>query len=138
MRGRSGLTFVAVMISIALGAFFLRFAIEHFIDWTISQDESNAQESLKLISTAFENYAKDHLGMYPANLSTLWRSEPPYIAKGYTQMGTLKGYSFQCSVLDSGGYACSALPSRCRLTGNRIFRVTTGGSMATENCIPTQ
>ena len=134
MRGNRGLSFVTVMIIIALVALFLRFSIELLMSWSISQDEDNAEETLKLISTAIENYAEDHLGMYPGNLSALCESEPPYIAKAYAHPGTAKGYVFNCSVLDAGGYSCSAVPSRCRLTGKRIFRVTTGGSMTVEPC----
>lgn len=134
MRNTRGLTFVTVMIIVALVALFLRFAIELLISWNIAQDEANAEESLKLISTAIENYAEDHLGLYPGNLSALCESEPPYIEKAYTQLGTVKGYVFNCSVLDAGGYSCSAVPSRCHLTGKKIFRVTTGGSLSEEQC----
>jgi type II secretory pathway pseudopilin PulG len=136
MRRRRGMTFVTVMIVVALTALFLRFAIEQLIGWNIAQDESNARETLKLISTALENYAKDHMGGYPGNLTALYGSQPPYIEKSYAKMGTVKGYAFDCSVLDPGGYSCSASPSRCRLTGKTVFRVTTGGSMTADLCSP--
>lgn len=138
MRSTRGLTFVTVMIIVALVALFLRFAIELLISWNITQGEANAEETLKLISTAIENYAEDHQGMYPGKLSALCESKPPYIEKAYIRMGTTKGYVFNCSVLDAGGYSCSAVPSRCRLTGKKLFRVTTGGSLSADLCGPTE
>ena len=134
MNKGKGMTFLALMIVVAIAGLFLRFAIEQFIAWNIGQGEANAQDTLKLVSTAIENYAEDHLGMYPLNLSALCQSEPPYIDKAYTQMGVSKGYLFECSVMEQSGYSCYATPVRCKLTGKNIYRVTTGGSMISEEC----
>ncbi|MGE5308846.1 MAG: hypothetical protein ACM3OC_07170 [Deltaproteobacteria bacterium] len=136
MRRSAGLTFVTIMIIIALAGLALRFSIEHLILWNIAQDEANAKDTLRLVSTALENYAEDHLGMYPGNLSALFESEPPYIDRAYTQMGTQKGYVFDCRITEANGYSCTASPSRCRLTGTAIYRVTTGGSITAEVCGP--
>lgn len=136
MRKTNGLTFVTVMIIIAMFGLLMRFSIEQLIKWNIAQDEANAKDALKLVSTALENYAEDHLGMYPGNLSALCESEPPYIDKTYTQMGAQKGYVFGCRVMEANGYSCSATPARCGLTGKTIYRVTTGGSLTAEGCGP--
>jgi hypothetical protein len=129
-----GLTFVTIMIMVALLGLILRLSIEQLIRWNIVQNEANAKDTLKLVSIAVENYAEDHLGTYPVNLTALCESEPPYIDKSYTQMGSAKGYAFECSVLDATGYSCSAVPLKCKVTGKTTYRVTTGGSMISESC----
>jgi hypothetical protein len=83
---RKGMTFVTLMLMMAVAALFLRFAIEQLIWWNLAQDEANAKETLRMISTAVENYAKDHMGAYPVNLSALYESKPVYIEKAYVRM----------------------------------------------------
>lgn len=124
------------MIIVALTALLLRFSIEQLLQWNTAQNDANAQETLKLLSTALENYAKDHQGAYPLKLAALSEAKPPYIGRPYAQMGTARGYRFECSALDAGGYSCSAVPVRCRITGNAKYRVTTGGSMTIDVCNP--
>jgi type II secretory pathway pseudopilin PulG len=129
-------SFLTVIIIIAFVALFLRFSSVQIIKWTIDQNEANAQESLKLVSTALELYAKDHMGMYPQTLNVLIQSKQAYINKEYiAESGTRKGYVFACSRLEQSGYSCSANPRVCGLTGKKVFSVTTGGSWATEECL---
>jgi hypothetical protein len=128
-------SFLTVIIIIAFVALFLRFSSVQIIKWTIDQNEANAQESLKLISTALELYAKDHMGMYPQTLLALIQSKQAYINKEYiAEPGKRKGYVFSCARLDQSSYSCSASPQVCGLTGKKVFSVTTGGSWATEEC----
>jgi len=131
-KGRSFLTLIIIIACIAL---LLRFSSVQVIKWSIDQNEATAQESLKLISTALELYAKDHMGAYPQSLNALTQSEPSYISKEYVaETQKRKGYVFTCSRLEPASYSCSASPDRCGLTGKKIFTVTTGGSMLTEEC----
>ncbi len=134
MLNKKARSFVAIMITIALIALFLRFTIEQLINLNISQNESNAQDTLKLISTAIENYAKEHRGVFPASLFVLIQTDPPYIDKEYITQSSTKGYNFNCTRLESTGYTCSALPIKCNLTGRMSYTVTTGSTLTSEEC----
>jgi type II secretory pathway pseudopilin PulG len=134
MINKKAKSFVVIMIVIALSALALRMLISEIISVSSSQNESNALSTLKLISAAFENYAKDHQGIYPDKLPVLTQSKPPYLDKDYIQQSPLKGYSYNCSRLDAAGYSCYALPTRCKMTGNVAFTVTTGSLLISEDC----
>jgi hypothetical protein len=135
MYDSKGRSFLTVIIIIAFIALFLRFSSVQLIKFTIDQNEANAQESLKLVSTALELYAKDHMGMYPQNLNALVQSKPVYINKDFiVEPGKRKGYVFSCSRLEQSSYSCSQAPSICGLTGKKIFTVTTGGSLIIQEC----
>jgi len=123
-----------IMMVIAVSALFLRFAIDKVIRFNISQNESNAQGTLKLISAALENYAKDNHGVYPASADILTKSQPPYLDKDYISQYPAKGYNFTCPKLEPSGYNCYASPVRCKLTGIMMYTVTTGGLFVSEGC----
>ncbi len=127
-------SFVMIMIVVAVCALVLRVFIESLIKINIAQNESNASSTLKLISTALENYAQDHLGAFPSNLSVLTQTTPPYLDKDYIAQSPLKGYNYSCLRLEPSGYSCSASPTRCKLTGNMVYTITTGGSLISEVC----
>jgi len=130
-RARS---FVVIMIVVSLVALILRIAIVQFVNFSIIQNEASAQGTLKLITTAIENYAKDHLGVFPISLEALTQSSPAYIEKEYISLAYQKGYNFNCLRLEASGYACSASPSRCNLSGKKIYAITTGQVMTAEEC----
>ncbi len=134
MKNKRARSFVVIMIVIALCALALRVFIGEVINVTSSQNESNAQATIKLISTAFENYAKENQGVYPAKLSVLTQSKPPYLDRDYIKQSPIKGYSYNCSRLDAAGYSCQAFPTRCKLTGKVEFSVSTGSLMISEDC----
>ena len=60
MNNTKARSFVTLMVVIAVTAFTLRFAIEQVIRTNITQNESNASATLKLIATALENFAKNN------------------------------------------------------------------------------
>lgn len=134
MRNNRARSFVTIMIIIAVSALVLRIAVEQIIKINIAQNESNAQSSLRLISTALENYAKDHLGAYPQNLSVLIQETPRYLDRDYLADSPLKGYDYNCLRLDASGYSCSANPVKCNLSGRMTYSVTTGGLIISEDC----
>lgn len=134
MRDTRARSFVVIMIIIAVSALVLRIAIEQLIRINIVQNQSNAHSTLKLFSTALENYARDHAGSYPNNLSDLTKDNPPYLDKVYITRPSVKGYDYECSRLEASGYSCSATPVRCKLTGKMIYTVTTGGVFVLEDC----
>lgn len=130
-RARS---FVTIMLVIAVFALVLRVSIERIIKINIVQNESYASATLKLISTALENYAKEHLGVFPASLSVLSKDNPPYLDKDYISESAIKGYTYSCVRLEASGYSCSANPLKCNLTGKMIYNVATGGLLTSEEC----
>jgi type II secretory pathway pseudopilin PulG len=134
MKNNRAKSFVTIMIVIAIVSLSLRFSIDRIIKISNSQNESNAQGTLKLISAALENYAKDNQNAYPQSLSALTEPKPPYLDKDYILQSPIKGYSYSCSRLEPSGYNCSAIPTRCKLTGKNIFTVTTGGLLVSEEC----
>jgi len=138
MREKQGKSFVVIMLVIAISAFILRIALEKIIKFSISSNEANASATLKIISVALENYAKDNHGSYPANLSALIQGKPAYLDKDYLKqsplMGYIKGYVYDCPHLDASGYSCSAVPLKCGLTGKLIYKVSTAGLIISEDC----
>ena len=127
-------SFVVIMIAVALIAVVLRFAILQVIRFTIEQNEANALETLQFVTTALENYANDHDRAYPADLTLLTKNDPPYISQDYISLIPSKGYSFSCMRLEPSGYTCSAAPAQCNVSGRKVFIVTTGQAVATEEC----
>ncbi len=137
MKVNKGKSFVTIMIVIAFSALLLRIAIENLVRINIAQNESRASATLKFISAALENYAKDNNGIYPASLSVLTQSKPPYLEKKYIDdiaQSPVKGYSYNCPTLELSGYNCYASPVRCKFTGNTVYVIATGSPLKSEEC----
>ena len=134
ITGKRAKSFVTIMIVIAVLALVLRIIIERIIDSNIAQNESNAQGTLKLISAALENYAKDNQGSYPSSISFLTMTKPAYLDKDYITQSPSKGYYYSCPRLGASGYSCTASPGRCKLTGKTVFTITTGGVLIPQEC----
>ncbi|MFH1398283.1 MAG: hypothetical protein ABIH27_07040 [Candidatus Omnitrophota bacterium] len=134
MKNKKGLSFVIIMIIIAIVALLLRIAIVQIVKITIIHNESNAQSTLKSISTALENYAKNNKNAYPDKFSYLFDTSPAYLNRDYTALNSFKGYIYSCPRLESMGYTCSAIPLKCKLTGLTSFTITTGGALVKESC----
>lgn len=131
ISGRNSVTLIMVIAVIAL---FLRLAIDYFIKNNSAQNESTVLVMLKSVSTALENYAKDNGGVYPSSLNQLTDRDPAYLNKNYATSSPARGYIFTCSRLEPSGYNCSAVPQKCKVTGNLVFRITTGGVIFQEEC----
>lgn len=134
MQNNKARSFVAIMIIIAIFALLVRNAVLQIISFSIVQNESDALATLKLISAALENYANDHQDSYPADVSFLLQTTPPYLDRDYIQESPVKGYAFSCSRLESTSYSCSAVPVKCGLTGEKTFTVATAGALVVEDC----
>lgn len=122
------------MIVIAIFTLLLRIAIEQVIKLNIEQNESTAQTTLKLISTALENYANNNQGIFPGSIFMLTKEESRYLDKDYITQSPIKGYNYSCSKIESSGYNCSAAPVKCNLTGKTTYGVTSGGLFVSEKC----
>ena len=131
VKGRS---FIVLMLTIAVVALVLRFGVERLIKVNVSQNESYAHSTIKLISAALENFARDHQGAFPDNFSVLARPQQAYLDKDYASISPLKGYNYQCPRLDPTGYNCFALPATCKITGEKVFNISTGGLLVLEDC----
>ena len=122
------------MIVIALSALLLRVVIEKFLTYSIFQNESAASQTLKYISVAMENYARDK-GEYPKDFFSLTQSKPAYyLDKNYIALSPLKGYVYACPKLEATGYICNAEPYKCKLTGNTNYSISTGNLFVSERC----
>lgn len=133
-KNHKGLSLIALIFLTAIVSLILRFSIVEFINSTIDQNELTAQSTLKLISTALENYAKDHQGFFPTELAALSRTVPPYLDKNFNLVLSSKGYSFACPRLEVSGYNCFASPIKCNITGKSIYDINTGGTIVSEEC----
>lgn len=134
MKNKTAKSFVTIMVVIAICALFLRVIIERIIRINITQHESYASVTLKFVSAALENYAKDNQGVYPTSLSFLTNAKPPYLDKDYISESPLRGYNYSCPRLEPAGYVCYANPTKCKLTGETVYTVTTGSLLLTEGC----
>ncbi len=134
MRGKKARSFVTIMIVIAVSALLLRIAIEEMIKINADQNDSAAQTTLKFISTALENYAKDNNNVFPEGLISLTQGTSRYLDKDYITLSPVKGYFYSCSKLEPSGYTCSAVPVKCNLTGRMSYTVSTGGLFVSEKC----
>jgi type II secretory pathway pseudopilin PulG len=134
MKNIRAKSFVAIMMVIAVSALLLRFGIERIIKLGITKNESDAQATLKLISTALDNYAAANHSLFPASLSVLIQTTPHYIDKDYIDESPIKGYNYSCLRLEASGYSCSANPTSCKLTGTMVYTITTGGLLVSEKC----
>ncbi len=129
-------SYVVIMLVVAFFTLFLRFFIEQLIKINIKHNETIAQETIKLISIAFENYAKDNQGIYPVNFDLLLNSKPvSYIEKKYIpSANAIRGYNYFCSRMESSGYSCSVTAKNCNFSGKKSFVVSTGGAIVSEDC----
>ncbi len=134
LKNKKAKSLVVIMLIVAICAFILRFAVIKAIRLNISYDEAAASATLKLISAALENYSKDNHGLFPSSISALAITKPAYLDKDYTKQFPIKGYNYICDRLDTLGYNCSAVPIKCNITGQKIFKVSTGSLFVIQDC----
>lgn len=134
MKDNRARSFVTIMIIIGIFSLILRVAIEQIIKINIAQNESDASATLKLLSTALENYAQNNHGVFPQNIAVLTQSRPAYLDKDYVVSSPMKGYNYSCPRIEPSGYSCYAGPTRCKLSGNMVYTITSGGLLVSEEC----
>jgi prepilin-type N-terminal cleavage/methylation domain-containing protein len=130
---RKGFTLVEIMIVVAIIALLAAIAIPNLLRARVNANESNAQATLRTISTACESYAAANNGNYPTAMTDLTGATPPYLNEDYTAAAR-QGYNFACGTMDASGYSCTATPVTCNTTGTKTFTITTGGVLASADC----
>lgn len=130
--------FLPAVISIAIIVIILKIGIAQFVRVSMVQNEARAQEMLRLLSVAFENYARDHLGTYAQQIANLTASEPAYLGNDVLSRPSQDGYVFSCERMEPLGYQCSAVPVNCAVTGRHTYSISTGGSFQSRRCVPNE
>jgi|GEM_PF-578913 len=105
-------------------------AIPNLLKARMSANDTLAASSLKSISSAFESYALDHEGKYPARNEELG----PYLPEGYINK-KISGYVFSIYLGDDD-YKIEAAPDKCMVSGSKIFTIQKGGILSSKRCEP--
>jgi len=105
-------------------------AIPNLLHARMSANDTLAASSLKSISSAFESYALDHEGKYPARNEELG----PYLPEGYINK-KISGYVFSIYLGDDD-YKIEAAPDKCMVSGSKIFTIQKGGILSSKRCEP--
>jgi hypothetical protein len=98
----------------------------------VTQNEMAVQNNLKIIATAVEAYASDNNGVYPKDEFDLRYSKTPYLDRAYNNEN-IQGYSYLLKLAPKD-YELLAAPIECGITGNKAYKVTTGGFMKKGDC----
>lgn len=136
---RRGLTTLEVFIFIGIIALVASLLLKWTFESKVKENERQAFTTLKtIVSTALENYAKDHNGTYPASEKDLVSLNQTYLNRMYNGQVT-NGYAYKLE-LSPGGYNLQAVPVTCGAagTGRTAYTVTTGGIVKESLCVAVQ
>ena len=116
-------TLVELMVVLGIIAAIAAIAIPNFLKARALSNEATAQETLRAISTALENYQITN-GTFPNDINALTIARPSYLTRDYFS-ATYAGYNFTVDALADYSYAISAAPDNPN-ANTRSFTITTG------------
>ncbi len=127
MRSKKrGFTLVEIMIVVAIIVLLAAIAIPNLLRARLNANEATAIATMRTLSTAMESYrAAQTPPSYPANLSILNTSTPPYIDSALAT-GNKSGYTFTLSA-GTNTYTVTGTPQSVNVTGSRSFFVDSSG-----------
>lgn len=129
-----GRTLAGALIGISIITLLAVIIITQLLHSTMTANEAAARIGLKAISTALERYATENKQGYPADISILINSNPPYLNRDYVVDSPIQGYNYFCQSLEAGSYGFMAEPQRCGQSGLKIYTITTGGVLSESDC----
>ena len=99
----------------------------------LALNESRAAQAAKNISVTVETYKTSH-GRYPADKYDIKYTQASSSLLDKILSGeAVAGYRYSLSLRDDG-YEIIASPEACGVSGNKIFKINTGGSVWEEKC----
>lgn len=132
---KKAFTLVENMIIVAIIALVIIIALPNVKRVKMSSNEAATRELLDQFGTALEQYAiinKD----YPADLSLLTESSPPYFNQNICDGNVRNGYVFKIigGAPLAGTYFITATPVSCGNSGQKIFYLRTNKQMTEDEC----
>ncbi|MCK5611128.1 hypothetical protein KAR91_55155 [Candidatus Pacearchaeota archaeon] len=94
------------------------------LDQVKQADQSLAQTTLRILSTAAETYAIEHYDNYPSNITDLITAQRPYIDTNYCGQ-SISGFTYKCK-MSKRGYVFLAIQNTF---GSKVYKMETGGIM---------
>ncbi len=122
---------IAIIIGVVFPILFLIFAIgaPNFARAKLLANEAVAQDQVKKISGAMENYASLNKRYPTSEYDVKYPAGP---ALSYNNK-TINGYNYSLN-LHSDSYQIVASPQECGVSGTKVFIAETGGKISEKDC----
>ena len=134
-KEEQGFTLVEIMLIVATIVLLALILPPKLLRAQMRNNDSLAKATLRVISTAVENYSLANNGNYPGNESSLTGATPPFLNTAYCANSQLNnagiaGYIYNCSGMSNTGYTITATPVKIGRTGSRVETISTGGVLS--------
>ncbi len=131
LKGR-GKAIAGILLGVAWLVILPLLAMPRMLRARINANEIRTRETVRIISTALENYKAANNGNYPLYESDLMSSTPPYLTRSYDRE-IIQGYKYALD-LSSSGYEITAAPKNCHAQGDKIFIARAGQELTETDC----
>lgn len=129
---RAACVYLSVYAMAFIFGILFYFYVPNFINSKLAENEKTALSTVKTIQAAIGSFAAANSGRYPQDEYDLKYSNPPYIPDTYNNK-SIQGYDYSLE-LSSDGYKIIVAPSKCGITGKKVFVVEKGKDVVEENC----